>query len=205
MCSPINEGALRVRNLLMFYLALLGKLLWRYAYKREALWRMVVDVKYVRQRGGWCSNGVIGSYGVGLWKFIRRGWGEFSRYEVGNGSVISFWNDMWCGEQPLKAKFQELFSIACLGDAFVVNHPQFYNCSAQWNINLLEQHDWELEFFSLVCNQVYSINLKQEDVDKLCWKPFKRWLSDVRMFYNVLIPMLALPFLEGVFGIVRPL
>jgi hypothetical protein len=24
---------------------------------------MVVDVKYVSQRGGWCSNGIIGSYG----------------------------------------------------------------------------------------------------------------------------------------------
>jgi hypothetical protein len=50
--------------------------------------------------GVWCSNGVNGSYGVGLWKFIRRDWEEFSRctrFEVGDGSKINFWHDVWCG------------------------------------------------------------------------------------------------------------
>jgi hypothetical protein len=41
---------------------------------------IVVDLKYERQWGGWCSNGVDGSYGVGLWNFIRRGWEEFSSF-----------------------------------------------------------------------------------------------------------------------------
>jgi hypothetical protein len=36
---------------------------------------------------------VYGSYGVRVWKNIRRGWGEFSifvRFEVGDGSRIRF-------------------------------------------------------------------------------------------------------------------
>lgn len=45
--------------------------------EREALWRVVVDLKYGSQWSGWCSNEVSGSHGVGLWKFIRRGWEEF--------------------------------------------------------------------------------------------------------------------------------
>jgi hypothetical protein len=48
---------------------------------------MVVGVKYGSQRGGWYSNGVIGLYGVGLWKFIRRGQEKFG---VRDDSMISF-------------------------------------------------------------------------------------------------------------------
>jgi hypothetical protein len=44
---------------------------------REALGRLVVDIKYGSSQGRWCSNDVNGSYGVRLWKNIRRGWGSF--------------------------------------------------------------------------------------------------------------------------------
>jgi hypothetical protein len=36
---------------------------------------------------------------VGLRKNIRRGWGKFSshtKFEVGDGSKIRFWPDLWC-------------------------------------------------------------------------------------------------------------
>jgi hypothetical protein len=43
-----------------------------YAMDMEALWRSVVDNKYDSLRGGWLSKEVAGSYGVGVWKCIRR-------------------------------------------------------------------------------------------------------------------------------------
>jgi hypothetical protein len=36
-----------------------------------------VDSKYDSAWGGLCSNEVHASYGVGLWRNIRRGWGIF--------------------------------------------------------------------------------------------------------------------------------
>jgi len=48
-----------------------------------------VDIKYGSVRSGWCSKEIGGSFGVGVWKCIRRGWDAFAahvRYEVGDGS-----------------------------------------------------------------------------------------------------------------------
>jgi hypothetical protein len=63
-----------------------------------------VDIKYGSVRSGWCSKEIGGSFGVGVWKCIRRGWDAFAahvRYEVGDGSLILFWHDVWCGDLPL--------------------------------------------------------------------------------------------------------
>jgi hypothetical protein len=39
------------------------------------------------------------------------------RFEVGNGSRVLFWQDVWCGELPLKTLFPALFNIACAKEA----------------------------------------------------------------------------------------
>ena len=68
MCTPIAKGGLEAQNLLVLNWALLGKWLWHYVHEREALWRVVVDSKYGSACGGWCSNEVQRSHGVGLLK-----------------------------------------------------------------------------------------------------------------------------------------
>ena len=41
---------------------------------REALGRRVIRVKYGSENRGWCSNSILGSYGMSLWKTIGTGW-----------------------------------------------------------------------------------------------------------------------------------
>ena len=46
-----------------------------------------------------------------LWKFIRSGWLNFSkflRYDVGDGTRVKFWDDVWCRDRPLKEAFPNL-------------------------------------------------------------------------------------------------
>jgi hypothetical protein len=93
ICAPLHSGGLGVHNFIQFNQALLGKWLWRYGREREALWRMVIEAKFKSLKGGWCSEEVSGSFGVGVWKHIRREWEKFCnfvRFEVGDGSHISF-------------------------------------------------------------------------------------------------------------------
>jgi hypothetical protein len=90
---------------------------------RDALWRSVIDVKYGSVRGGWCSLPVVGSYGVSVWKFIRRGWdtvAKYLRFKEGDGSHIRFWHDLWCGDRPLKLCYPALYTIAHSPDAWAV-------------------------------------------------------------------------------------
>ena len=54
------------------------------------------------------------SFGVGLWKAIRRGWdviGDNLVYSVGNGTRVRFWKDKWCGPS--------LFAISLAKEAWV--------------------------------------------------------------------------------------
>lgn len=109
VCCPIVDGGLGIHSLCSFNKALLGKWLWRYHGEEEALWRGVIDRKYGSDWGGWCSKECRGSYGVSLWKFIRKGWGcflKYAKFSVGDGSKIRFWSDVWCGNTELSEYFR---------------------------------------------------------------------------------------------------
>jgi hypothetical protein len=80
---------------------------------------------------------VGGPYVMGLRKCIRRAWDNFAnyvRYEVGDGSRVLFRQDVWCGVQPFKVSFLELFTIACGKDAWVADDMQLDNENIHWNI-----------------------------------------------------------------------
>lgn len=122
---------------LVFNRALLGKCLWHYATERVALLE-VVQVKYAAYIG---SNKVNGPYGAGVRRNIRKGWRSFSnyiRFEVGDGSKIRLWHDIWCSDRPLKVMILEMFRISCDKDASVGNSWQCVNDTSQWNPRLLD-------------------------------------------------------------------
>jgi hypothetical protein len=91
--SPISEGGLGIRNLRLMNQALLGKWLWRFAHKKEAWWRKILVAKYGVVWGGWRTREPSGSHGVGLWKYICRGWRLFQchiRFDLCLGPISSF-------------------------------------------------------------------------------------------------------------------
>uniref|UniRef100_A0A2N9IA56 Sec23/Sec24 trunk domain-containing protein n=1 Tax=Fagus sylvatica TaxID=28930 RepID=A0A2N9IA56_FAGSY len=99
---------------------------------------MVVDAKYGSLWGGWCSTIGRGPYGVSLWKAIRNEWDKFSlhcSFVVGDGRKVMFWQDLWCGDMPLKEAFPELFLISREKDAFVADLLSFPNDIIYWDFH----------------------------------------------------------------------
>ena len=80
----------------------------RFANERDSLWRKVILSKFGEDYWGWCPGDINGGFGVGLWKEIRKEWPQLIQHTylaLGNGRRISFWKDVWCGEEALSLMF----------------------------------------------------------------------------------------------------
>ena len=129
-------------------------------------------------------------YGVGLWKFIRAGWDDFSRhsaFKVGDGSRVKFWCDTWCGDQPLRDSFPDLFRLARVLNASVADHLQLLGSSHHWDV-VFSRHaqDWELEIVSTFMELLYSYPIQRGSLDEMCWRPSSQKTFMVRSYYSLL-------------------
>ena len=197
ICTPYNQGGLAVKNLRLFNEALLGKWLWRFGVEREALWRQVIVGKYGSLIGGWSSNSVQGTHGVGLWKHIRKGWEKFSqffKFEVGDGSRTIFWLDFWCGEGPLKDTYPEPFWLAQNKNALVGDYMDSRNGCLHWELQFsCSVQYWELESVSTFLDLLYSAKVL---VRIFLYGDFSEKKKDfsVSRFYKALFPSVAVEF-----------
>jgi hypothetical protein len=150
-----------------------------------------VDAKYGCNRGGWCLVDPPGSYGVGHWKYIRRGWRIFSshtRFDPGDGTRIRFWDDVCGWEVCLKtAVFPLPYNIALVKEASVATNMDLSSGIIHWNIIFIcLAHDWEVEMLASFYSLLYSFRGRRGGVDKLWWIPSHKGIFDIRSFYKIL-------------------
>lgn len=99
--------------------------------------------------GECCSIDPPGLHGVGLWKYIRKGWRLFSshiKFDPGDGSKTRFWDNVWCGELSLNEAFPILYNIACVKDTPIAVDLDCSSGSLQWNVSFIHlAHNWEVD------------------------------------------------------------
>ena len=110
--------------------------------------------KFGEGEGGWTTREVRESYGMSLWKDIRKGWEEFSirtRIHIGNGRSTRFWWDIWVGDSKLKDMFPQLFRMATNNSAVVADlWGRQGGGGGGWEVHFRRPfHDWELEEVNL--------------------------------------------------------
>ena len=113
---------------------------------------------------------------VGVWKKLGCVEGEFSkfvRFEVGEGSRVWFWHEVWCGDHTLKEAFLMLFSIACFMEALVADLVQLSNNSQSGISFIRAVDDWEVELVTWLFNLLYSLSLSKGGKSRMCWIPSK--------------------------------
>ena len=189
VCSDKRKGGLGVRNLALLNKALLCKLSWRFAMEREALWRQVICAKYGEEEGGWRSRVVRGSFGVGLWIAIRRGWdvlGDNLVYSVGNGRRVRFWKDKWCGDDPLCTSFPSLFAISLDKEAWVVD-VWSHSGGGVWAPRFSRQiNDWEVFDVERLPLRLQGRRVYSDAKDQVIWTKAKDERFSVKSLYKAL-------------------
>ena len=125
-------------------------------------------------------------YSIGSWKSIRKGWGFFksrTRFEVGKGRRIKFWQDEWCGDVPLKDSFPSLFSFAASKELWVNDGQVVESGPIFWNSCFLRHfQDWEVNNVEELLWKLYVLGRSIRDDDKMVWKTRKRRVALVKSY-----------------------
>ena len=114
MCKPKVKGGLGFEKISLRNLALLRKWFWRYLRESSALWHQVILSIYGTHSNGWDVNFLVRWSHRCPWKVIAQVFQDFSKYTrfvVGDGERIRFWEDLWWGDQPLGFQYPRLFSV----------------------------------------------------------------------------------------------
>ncbi|XP_071700079.1 uncharacterized protein [Rutidosis leptorrhynchoides] len=115
--ASYDKGGLEVGSLWAFNYGLMFKWIWRYKNDPNSLWAELIRAVYgpnggldgtpIRCKGTWYN--IVNSFV----KIKNKGMlpANVLRPKVGNGLSISFWNDDWLGNGPLRDRFIRLYHL----------------------------------------------------------------------------------------------
>ncbi|GJZ38180.1 hypothetical protein Tco_0584371 [Tanacetum coccineum] len=115
--APLKKGSLGVGSLKAFNLSLLLKWRWRLMKDSSALWVKVLKSIHGDEAGfelvGCKTNRLWARIVGSIYQLHSSGCIPLNtfRFNVGDGSLIQFWKDIWLGDQPLCARYNRLFHL----------------------------------------------------------------------------------------------
>ncbi|RVW77759.1 putative ribonuclease H protein [Vitis vinifera] len=172
--------------------ALLGKWLWRFPRESTSLWHQVILSIYGTHSNGWDANTIVRWSHRCPWKAIAQGFQDFSKYTrfiVGDGERIRFWEDLWWGDQILKDQYPRLFRVVMdknipISSILGSSRPFSWNFNFRRNLTDSEIEDLERLMHSLDC-----MNLSTSASDARSWSLCSSGLFTVKSFFTALSQM----------------
>lgn len=150
-----------------------------------SLWRDTIDARHGVAWGGWCFKEVSEGYGVGLWKYIRKG-GHVLQIKFALQlvrAVISDFGGMCGVESRLWKGFFRPYTILQLIGKF-----QWLTCIYSlmvrtWNILFNRDfHDCELPIVSKFFSLLYFTEIPLTQRDSLKWRSNNHKLCTVKAY-----------------------
>jgi hypothetical protein len=79
---------------------------------------------------------------------------------------------------------------ALVRDVLVTHGPNIH-----WDVrDFREAQDWEIDLIAKFMDLLYSVNIRHEEADAICWCPSSRKIFEVNSFYKLLQPAAAQSF-----------
>ncbi|GKC88895.1 RNA-directed DNA polymerase, eukaryota [Tanacetum coccineum] len=88
------------------------------------------------------------------------------RFQVGCGSLIRFWKDIWLGNSPLYIRFNRLFRLEREKDCLVMNHISDGQWECNWSRSILGVQNFT--HLNHMLAEISQIEVS-EDMDKCTW------------------------------------
>nr|XP_043639112.1 uncharacterized protein LOC122610185 [Erigeron canadensis] len=132
-----EDGGLGFGSLEAMNQALLYRWRWRALLNNGSLWARVLAAIHgencfgnltAKHKGVW--SGIVDS-ARSLHDILSFASGIISR-KVGNGSCTKFWNDIWCGDSPLAARFPRLYALQLDKNCSISDCWDYMGCKWNW-------------------------------------------------------------------------
>ncbi|RVW84726.1 Transposon TX1 uncharacterized 149 kDa protein [Vitis vinifera] len=168
---------------------LLREMVMEVSREGSALWHQVILSIYGSHSNGWDANTVVRWSHRCPWKAIAQVFQDFSkftRFMVGDGERIRFWEDLWWGDQPLGVRFPRLLRVVMdknipISSILGSTRPFSWNFNFRRNLSNSDIEDLEslmrlftVKSFFLALSQIFG--LPSVFPTKLFWNsqvPFK--------------------------------
>ena len=124
-------------------------------------------------QGGWCTGESKINFGTGLWKEIRKEWEVIlknAKFVIGDGSRVSFWKDLWCGEVALCMVYLTLFRLVVRKEALIrevwdiLNEDRWTPCFSRpfndWEVTEVDNFLHTIQPWRVVSNMEDKLILK---------------------------------------------
>ena len=168
--------------------SLLGKWNWRLAAEDNPPWKNLIKLKYGLEEGGWFLVEPKGSFGVSLWKDIRREAHQLKqdcKLILGDEDHIRFWEDKWCVENLPCASFTTLYAIVASKGVKVGKVWKTTEDGGGWNMRFIKPfNDWESEETQRLISLISSRDISQREKDKIFWLVDKKGQYTMKANYR---------------------
>ena len=95
-------------------------------------------------------------------------------FELGDGSIVKFWEDVWCDETPLCLSFPSLFDVTRTKGVKVMKLWEGSETEGDWNFRFGRPfNDWELETVQCFICKISPKRINPSAGDRLVWKRTK--------------------------------
>jgi hypothetical protein len=121
ICRPKDQGGLGIEVLELKNKCLLSKWLFK-LLTEEGMWQELLRNKYLKNKtlSQVEANPTDSPFWKGLMRvkdvFFKRGF-----FEIGNGSTVRFWEDVWLGDTSLAEPYPSLYNIVQRKNVLVAN------------------------------------------------------------------------------------